>query len=258
MDYIQAIVLGIVQGITEFLPISSSAHLVIIPKVFGWDLQSLTFDIFVHSGTLLAIIYYYRDRLIKLTKGLFNKNPESINYLKNVIITTIPTGIIFLFAKDYLDNTFRSISVIVVTMSLGGILLIIADVYSKKLKHSKDITLLNAGFLGVGQGMSLIRGVSRSGMMLTVGLFLGIDRKKLLEYVFIGGIPVILAGLLLEGAIYIGNPSPESIGILFTGFLTAFLMGLLAINILTKFLNHNILIYSGIYRIVLAIVIWIM
>lgn len=256
MDYLQAIILGLVQGITEFLPISSSAHLVLVPKLFGWEQQSLTFDIFVHSGTLVAIIYFYRKRLQQLITGFIKREKESLDYFKFIVMTTIPTLGIFLFAKDYLESTLQSLSVIVVALFIGGILLILADIYSKRMNSKKKLDYLSSGMIGVGQGASLIRGVSRSGGMLIVGLFMKVERKQLLEYVFIASIPVILAGLFLEVINYTSNGSAESLGILFAGFLSAFAAGLGAINLLNIFLNKNILIYSGIYRIVLAILIW--
>ncbi len=189
MSLIQSVILGIIQGITEFLPVSSSAHLVIIPELFNWTEQSLLFDIVVHCGTLVAILTYYRTRIITILKGLFGKQKngrtEQINLVKYLIITTIPTVIAFLFAKDYLDNKLQSINVIIFSLIFWGILLIFAEIFSNKNKNTKPINAFSAGLIGTGQGMSLVRGVSRSGAMLTMGLFSGVERKQLVEYVFL-------------------------------------------------------------------------
>lgn len=255
MTILQSIILGIVQGITEFLPISSSAHLVLIPEFFNWSEHSLTFDIVAHSGTLLAILIYYRKRLVSIISSLFKHNKQS-KYLKlvvNLLLTTIPTVIIFFLLNDYIENVLGSTKVIQFTLLIGGLLLLIADIYHKKNNSDSQITHLSATFIGVGQGISLIRGVSRSGAMLTIGLFSKIERKKLVEYVFLASIPVISAGLILESIEYVNEPTGEGIAILFFGFICSFLSGIFAINLLNRLIDKNIIMFSAIYRIVLAL-----
>ena len=255
MTILQSIILGIVQGITEFLPISSSAHLILIPEFLSWSEHSLTFDIVAHSGTLLAIIIYYRERLLSIFISLLEQRSKSkySKLLINLLFTTIPTIIIYFLLNDYIENVLGSTEVIQFALIIGGILLLLADIYSKRTKSDDHISLVSASLIGVGQGVSLIRGVSRSGVMLTIGLFTKIERKILVEYVFLASIPVILAGLLLESIEYISNPTGEGVGILFFGFLSAFMSGLLAINLLNKLIDKNIILISAIYRIVLAL-----
>jgi len=256
MTIFQSIILGIVQGITEFLPISSSAHLVLVPELFNWGEHSLTFDIVAHAGTLLAIIIYYRKRLISIFKSLLKYRKES-KYSKliiNLILTTIPTVIIYFLLNDQIESTLGSTRIIQFTLIIGGILLLIADIYSKRKKETAQITPLSATLVGVGQGLSLIRGMSRSGTMLTLGLFFKIDRKKLVEYVFLASIPIISAGLFLKSIEYINNPTGEGIAILFFGFLSSFLSGIFAIKLLNKLIDRNIIMISAIYRIILALI----
>jgi len=264
MNAFQAIVLGLIQGITEFLPISSSAHLVIIPEVFGWQQQSLTFDIVAHAGSLSAILYYYRLRIKTLTAGLIGKirqpgkKDEQISkadkrLLLNIVIATIPTILIYLLARRYIENVFESINVIKYSLLIGGVLLILSDVYSKKIDKYLEINSKIAFLVGIGQGISLIRGVSRSGIMLTIGLFSRAKRKETLEFLFLASIPVIFSGLILELVQYVKDPTNEGILLLLLGFLTSALSGYFAITLLNKFINRNILIYSGIYRIFIAL-----
>jgi undecaprenyl-diphosphatase len=255
MTILQSLILGIVQGITEFLPISSSAHLVLVPEFFNWGEHSLTFDIVAHSGTLLAIVIYYRKRLLSIFNSLLKQKKESKykNLLINIILTTIPTVIIYFLLKDYIDDILGSTEVIQFTLIIGGVLLLIADIYSKKNTNHKKISYLSASLIGIGQGLSLIRGMSRSGTMLTIGLFSKIDRKQLLEYVFLASIPIISAGLLLKSIEYVNNPTGEGIAILFLGFISSFLSGLLAINLLNRLIDKNIILFSAIYRIVIAL-----
>ena len=255
MTIIQSIILGIVQGITEFLPISSSAHLLLVPEFFNWSKHSLTFDIVAHAGTLLAIIIYYRTRLISIVNSLLKHQNKSkyIKLVTNLILTTIPTVIIYFLLNDQIENILGSTKVIQFTLIIGGILLLVADIYSRRNKSTDEISSLTATLIGVGQGLSLIRGMSRSGTMLTIGLFFKTDRKKLVEYVFLASIPIISAGLLLKSVEYVNNPTGEGIAILFFGFLSSFLSGFFAIKLLNRLIDNNIIMISAIYRIILAL-----
>ena len=257
MNIVHAFILGIIQGITEFLPISSSAHLVLVPGLFNWPQQSLTFDIVVHAGSLMAILYYYREKIASIAKPLFtSKLPDqaSKKLIVNIIITSVPTALSFLLFKDYLDNTFSSLKVIPYTLFFGGILLICADSYSKKIKEHKSLNKKIAFLIGIGQGISLIRGISRSGASLTVGLFGGVKRKQLIEYVFLASIPVITAGLLLEMVLYLREPTPENGSAITVGLLSSAASSYFAIKLLNAFLARNIIFLSGVYRIVLALI----
>lgn len=268
MTEFQAIILGLIQGVTEFLPISSSAHLVIVPKIFGWQQQSLTFDIVAHAGSLLAIIYYYRNKIKSLIKSIFSKidlrdkrerqgqNDDDKRLLLNIVLATIPTVAIYLIVRRYLENTFESLDVIKYSLLIGGIFLILADIYNKKLSKYIEIKPVTALLVGVGQGISLIRGVSRSGAMLTIGLFSKSRREKMVEFILLASIPIILGGLVLESFQYTNQPTNESVTVLVLGFLTSALSGYLAIMLLNKFINRNILVYSGIYRIFVALLIF--
>lgn len=270
MTELQAITLGLIQGITEFLPISSSAHLVIIPEVFGWQQQSLTFDIVAHAGSLVAIVYYYRNKIKALIKSVFSKNAlrdqgeqqgrkdSDRRLLLNILLATIPTVIIYLLVRKYLENTFESLEVIKYSLLIGGIFLILADVYNKKLSKYIEIKPVTALLVGVGQGISLIRGVSRSGAMLTIGLFSKSRREEMVEFILLASIPIILGGLVLESFQYASDPTGESVIVLLLGFVTSAVSGYFAITMLNKFIHHNILIYSGIYRIVLALLIFVL
>lgn len=260
MSIFQAIILGVVQGITEFLPVSSSAHLVIIPEIFNWEQQSLTFDIFAHAGTLVAIVLYYRKRLISIVNSTFKfgrkEGREERMLILNILLAAVPTVIIYFFVRKYLENWFENLEVIKFSLLFVGVLLILADLYSRKLSNYKKISPMTAILLGIGQGVSLIRGVSRSGAMLTIGLFAKAKRTELIEFILLASIPVILGGLLIEWVDYLQHTPTESAAVLIIGLTTSALSGYFAILLLNKFISKNLLIYSGIYRILIALVIF--
>lgn len=262
MTYFQAIILGLTQGMTEFLPVSSSAHLVIVPEILNWKQHSLTFDIIVHLGTLIAITSFYKSRIKNLMKSFFNK--QDVDHVKNknlvihILLSTIFTFIIFIVVHQYIRNVLGSLEVIKYTLILGGILLILSDLFNRKINKHLSLNKKIAIFIGIGQGMSLIRGMSRSGLMLTFGLFSKVKREELMEFIFLSSIPIILGGLILELSKFETHVINESFGVLLLGLITSATSGYLAITLLNKFLHKNILYYSGVYRIILGIVIFLL
>ncbi len=202
MELFQIFILAFVQGITEFLPISSSAHLILIPVIAGWSDQGLAFDVAVHVGTLSAVVLYFRKELLNMTVAWINSlthrksTPES-NLAWAVIFGTIPAGLAGLLLKDLAETSFRSPLIIAATTILFGLLLWYSDAKGKRNRDEYSLTLSDIVFIGLAQAIALIPGTSRSGITITAALLLGFTREAAARYSFLLSIPLIAAGGLL-------------------------------------------------------------
>jgi len=199
LDIIQAIILAIIQGLTEFLPISSSGHLILMPKLFGWADQGLAFDVAVHVGTLLAVVFYFRDDMriflawIKsFSKALPEQHKSDAKLAWGVLLGTIPAGLIGLFLNDYIEANFRSILVIAITTIGFGLLLWWADVKGKRARALHELNWRDVGLIGCAQALALIPGTSRSGITMTAALMSGLNRQAAARFSFLLSIPVII------------------------------------------------------------------
>jgi len=264
MNIIQSIILGIIQGLTEFLPISSSGHLIVLPKIFGWQDQGLAFDIFLHLGTLLAVLFFFRRDWLKIFKAIiFRKRNE---YKKNrklalvIIIGIIPAVCLGFFLNDLIGNQLRLPLVVGINLIFWGIVLGIADWRTKKQKNAinneKNISYSKVLIIGLFQAISLIPGGSRSGLSITGGLFAGLNRKTAVRFSFLMSAPLILGAGLFEG-IKIFNGSTMNINWLnfFFGFFAALLSGILAIRLIIYLAERKSFMPFVIYRIILGILI---
>ena len=202
MTLFEIIMLAIIQGVNEFLPISSSAHLILPSALLGWDKQGLAVDVAVHVGSLLAVMIYFRTEIINmagawLTRG-FTKNQNTDSKLAwYVILATIPAIIVGLVLKDWIETNARATLVIAGTTIIFGLLLWYADKTAKHTQKLEKMTLSQALMIGVAQVLALIPGTSRSGITMTAGLMLGLDRESCARFSFLLSIPVILgAGTL--------------------------------------------------------------
>jgi Uncharacterized bacitracin resistance protein len=172
MDLIQALILAIIQGLTEFLPVSSSAHLILISKIVGWDDQGLLFDIALHFGTLLAVLIYFKDELYQMIEDPLRNRGKNImqSDLMILIIATLPVVIAGGIFNDWIESNLRSSNVIALTSIIFGFLLLASDKFSS---GGKNLTLQIGLLIGLAQIPALIPGVSRSGITITMGLFMG-------------------------------------------------------------------------------------
>jgi undecaprenyl-diphosphatase len=253
-----AFVLGLVQGLGEFLPISSSAHLIITPWLFKWPDPGLGFDIALHWGTLLAVLVYFRTDVWNLIKGFFHSLFKSTRDFQNniyqklswlLIIATVPGAIIGKLLEAKAESAFRSPLIIVFTMSIFGVILFLADKLGSKLKNLDRITPTNALWLGISQALAVIPGVSRSGATITLGLFLGFKRADAARFSFLMSMPIIF-GAGLVSIKHFGDGATH--GELAVGFITAAVFGFLAIKYLIKYLGrHDYKIFFW-YRLVFA------
>ena len=197
MDILQSVLLAVVQGITEFIPISSSAHLVIASKLFNFEVQNIAFDIVLHVATLLAVIVYFARDIVRFASAcIFRSECEEREYAYAIIFGTLPIIVVGFFAYQNID-IFRTPFIISIALIISGVALIIAD-YAAKKGLVKEVPMLQRGFgVGLFQVLALIPGVSRSGITIAAGRAFGFSRKEAIKFSFMLSIPTIFAALIL-------------------------------------------------------------
>ena len=251
------IILSLIQGITEFLPISSSAHLIIIPEFFLNIDSSRGFDVSLHFGSLLAVIYYLKKDLIKIILDtiFLKKDNEGFIILKNLIISTIPVIIVGFLVHINNFDIIRSLEVIGWTTLIFGILLGIADRNLKVIKFFKNLNLKDALAIGIAQTLAIIPGTSRSGIVITAGLWMGFSRFDASKYSLLLSIPVIIAAtslesinLFIEKGFFFNNE-------MIMGIILSFCVALITIRLFMKWINKASLKIFVVYRIMLGILI---
>ncbi len=256
MDLIQIIVLALVQGLSEFLPISSSAHLILVPKLLNWQDQGLAFDVAVHIGTLIAVVYYFRNDLITIIRDFFLSLQKrelvgESNIAWAVLIATIPAGLVGLLFKDYIEIYLRSPLVIASTTIIFGLVLYLADRKSGQ-KSELKITLKDALFIGFSQALALIPGTSRSGITITMALFLGYSKQAAAKFSFLLSIPIILLAGGLKALDLIKSKIEVDWFSLGLGILLSFLSAYLCIYLFLKFIEKAGMLPFVIYRLLLG------
>lgn len=244
-DIFKAVILGIVQGVTEFFPVSSTAHLILLPWVFGWtgEMNTLAFDVALHAGTLLALLLcFYKDWLEMLLRDR--------KMLLIILLATVPAGLIGALLHKTIEHTLRSPLVIALSTTVFGVLMLAAEKYGSK--QQERASLRDALFIGFAQAIALIPGVSRSGITITAGLFRNFTRESAARFSFLLSTPIIGGATLLEGRKLLKNPADHNVNLFIVGFITAFIAGFLAIKFLLSFLKKHPLNAFVYYRFVLA------
>jgi undecaprenyl-diphosphatase len=264
MSSIQAIVLGAVQGLTEFLPISSSAHLILVPWFLGWQDQGLTFDVVLHAGTLVAILSYFWKDWYGMLRGLLNWRSKTLTKVDAaesrlffyVVCGTIPAALAGFFAEKAVETTLRSPFVLSFTMIGVAVLLWVAEKTAKLKKGLSELALPDALSIGTAQALALIPGTSRSGITITAGLFLGFTRETAARFSFLLSAPII-AGAGLKKTLELRHEGFHHMQQfpLLLGFLSSLVVGYLTIKFLMSFLQKNSLFIFVCYRILLGMVI---
>ena len=258
MDWYQALILGIIQGITEFLPISSSAHLILLPKLTDLPDQGLLFDVVVHMGTLLGVILYYQKTIANILYHFFTKNPNTNHYAKlgwGVLLGTIPVGVAGFLFKDMIETDFRSTEVIAyATIGFGLFLYLASYFHSRARYHSEYISLLQMIFIGMFQALALIPGTSRSGITITAGLLLGLHLKTLTQFAFLLSIPVIILSLGLLSFESLSTDLSTDWLILVVGFGASFFSALLVLALFIKLIETIGMLPFVVYRVILGLV----
>lgn len=251
MDWIQALILGIIQGLTEYLPVSSSGHLAIGAALFGIDgSENLAFTVAVHVATVLSTLVILWREISWIFKGLFKfENNAETQYVINILISMIPIGIVGLFFKDYVEQIFGSGLLIVGCCLLMTAALLIFSFYAKP-RIKDTISKKDALIIGMAQALAVLPGLSRSGSTIATGLLLGNKKERLAQFSFLMVIPPILGEALfdiikaIKGQEVFGGIEPLP---LIVGFLAAFISGCLACKLMISIVKRGKLVYFGIY-----------
>ncbi len=262
----QALVMGIVQGLTEFLPISSSGHLILVPYLFGWDdpfIDSLAFSVVLHGGTLLALLVYFREDWLRLVPaGLaairdrsFRGDPERrLAWL--LVASTIPAAIVGVLFNDIIEQNVRQAGLVAVMLVLGGVILWLADRWGARAHSIDQLTFRGALGIGLAQALALIPGVSRSGISISAALFAGLNRTDAVRFSFLMATPVVAGAFAFEGLKLVrGDVAGVETGPLIVGVVSAFVSGILAIEVLLRYVRTRSFNVFVVYRLALAVVV---
>lgn len=250
----EVIVLGLVQGLTEFIPISSSGHLVVAQALLGHKSDHLFLEA-INIGTFLALLVYFFPRIVQILKDIIQG--KDFLLARNIVITSIPAGIVGYLLADFIDASpfFGSLYVVVATLVLVGAVMIVIEKLPKlsPVEKGQKLSGWRAFLIGVAQMAALVPGVSRSGSTIVTGRLMGLSAKEAAEYSFLASLP-IMAGVTLKVFLDNSNYITENAGILVVGNLVAFVSGLLSVGFLMRYLSRHSLAVFGWYRIGLAAV----
>lgn len=261
MDLIQIIVLALVQGLTEFLPVSSSAHLILVPIISGWQDQGLVFDVAVHVGTLSAVVLYFNKELTRMTRSWFASVTgkgldQDAKLAWAVLLGTIPVGLAGLIFKDFIAEHLRSAFVIATATLVFALALWWSDVYGRRQRNEYSIGWKDVLIIGLAQAFALIPGTSRSGVTMTAGLMVGLDRQASARFSFLLSIPVIVLAGGLETLEYLKHADVTDMLPLLSGALISGISAYFCIHFFLKLLAHIGMLPFVIYRIVLALLLY--
>src|SRR5271166_439617 len=248
----QAIILGIVQGLTEFLPVSSSAHLILVPWLLRWQDPGLAFDVALHLGTLLALLAFYWREWLDMGLSLASGNPLPRRLLFLLIIASVPGAIIGILLEKQAETIFRSPLLIAATMATLGLFLWAADAFGSEKRKIDDLNVLDALLIGLSQALAIIPGVSRSGATITTARILGVERADAANFSFLMATPIIAGAGLLEAHKAFHAGLTAQLG---WGFTASAVFGLIAIAGLLQFVKTHSYRSFAIYRIGLAILV---
>lgn len=265
MSIFHAIIFGIVQGITEFLPISSTAHIVITQLILGTPFPGLAFEIYLHIASILAVVIYFRKDLIAVVVGFFSyfktrstENRVHFLFALYIVLATLLTGGLGVLLKDFVEDTMKTPAFIAVALFVTGLGLVFIERFHRYgSRTEKDMTFVDAIIVGLAQTLAVLPGISRSGATLIAALLCGLQRDTAVRYSFLLVIPVILGSTVLA----IGDVSQEvfaAIGApaLIVSFITTFIFSWLGIVLLIDFLKRSKLIYFAVYCFVVAILVF--
>lgn len=255
---LRAFVLGITQSLAEFLPISSSAHLILLPLFFGWEDQGLPMDVALHLGTLFSVLLYFRADVVALAKGAFEMmrgrlNTENARFSAKLIIAVLPILFVGFFAGDAVAENFRSPRLIAVVMILFGVFLYVADRFGSKRFAVSDLTFGKALLIGLAQVLAIVPGVSRSGVTISAARLLGVRREEAARFSMLLSVPTIgAAGGYGALQMILSSSAGESPDVILFGMLVSFAGGLGAVWFLMKWVKKASFALFAVYRILLG------
>ncbi|MBE6188163.1 MAG: undecaprenyl-diphosphate phosphatase [Rikenellaceae bacterium] len=255
MDTLQAIILGVVQGLTEFLPVSSSGHLQLANEILGTDLNpesNLTFSLTLHAATVLSTIVILWAEIWKLLKGIFSRTFTAEQaYVLKIVISMIPVGIVGIFFKDYIEAAFSSIAVVGVMLLVTAALLTFA--YYAKPRQKEELSYRDAFIIGLAQAVAVLPGLSRSGYTIATGLLLGNKKESVAQFSFLMVLPPILGNALLDCLKGDFGGGVETLPLV-AGFVTAFITGCIACKWMIDIVKRGKLIWFAVYCAIAGVV----
>jgi len=257
MTWLHVVVLAIVQGLTEFLPISSSGHLVLVPSAAGWGDQGLAFDVAVHFGSLLAVCAFFRKDIIALLRGATQvmkfdlRTPESHVALA-LAVGTVPAALAGLAFAGWIEANLRSPAVIVFTLAGYGVVMALVDRFGRRDRIIASLTMRDAVIIGCAQALALVPGTSRSGVTISAGRLLGFDRHDAARFSFLLSVPVIFLATIYEMGGLIINGEPVAWTQLVVGAIVAAIVAYASIDFFMRFVSRIGLLPFAVYRLVLA------
>jgi undecaprenyl-diphosphatase len=264
---IQALIMGLVQGLTEFIPVSSSGHLILVPWLFGWKdpfIDSVLFTVILHMGTLLALLVYFRrDWITLIPAGLATIRDRSFKSDDNrkmawlIAVATIPAIAVGPLFESKLADLVREPAPVAAMLCVGAAILWLSDRWGTKLREMGSLTFVNAFGIGVAQALALVPGISRSGISISAGLFLGLKREAAARFSFLMATPVVAgAGVWEARKLFTGEAGVHpSTNLVVIGFVAAAISGLLAIHFMLEFLRRRPVTLFVVYRVVAAAVV---
>jgi undecaprenyl-diphosphatase len=260
---LQAALLGIVQGLTEFLPVSSSAHLILARLFFGFDGDKfgLAFDVACHVGTLIAVLIYFRTdiaRMIAALPRLFDRRDAEARLIWLIVVGTIPAVVVGLLFKHQIEDHLRTPAIAAAMLAAGALLFFAAEAVGGKTRPEASLTLGEALLIGCAQAIALIPGVSRSGATITVALFLGLRRAEAARFIFLLAIPAILGAAASEAPKLLKTGLGDTAPLFLIGIVSSAIVGYAAVKFFIRYLgNHSLAVFAW-YRLALsaATVIW--
>jgi len=263
MENVQILLLALVQGITEFLPISSSAHLILAPKLFGFRDQGLAFDVAVHLGSLIAVIGYFRAELLLICRDLLRslgptgKATDNSHMGWMMILSTMPIMILGLALKSFVEEHMRTALMIAVPTIIFALLLYWYDIKGRKQRHESSIVWKDALVIGLFQALAIFPGTSRSGITITAGLMLGLSREAASRFSFLLAVPTILmSGTLVTYDLLI-SAAPIVWNELIAGVALSFVAAYLCIHLFLRFIERCGMLPFVVYRLILGVILFV-
>jgi len=256
----EAALLGVVQGLTEFLPISSSAHLILARAAFGWEAGEfgLAFDVACHVGTLMAIVIFFRQdiatMIVAVPAAFRGSQDEHARLLRSIAIGTVPIALVGLFFADLITSALRTAGVAAGALAVGAVVMLVAERIRSRSRKETTLTGAEAFWLGLAQAAALIPGVSRSGAVLTVAMLFGVRRERAARFSFLLGIPAIMAAAGRESLSLaaVGLPGGGDPGLFLIGIVSSAVVGYLTVKYFIQYLGaHSLDVFSA-YRLMLA------
>lgn len=248
ISYIEAIIYSIVQGITEWLPISSSGHLAILHELFGDG--GVSYDVFLHLASILAIIFVFREDILNI---FYINNKENQRLIVFLLVCIVPIGIVGVFFSDIIGHFFENILSVGVFFILSGLLIVSTKYVKNQKKLKKDVGLIDSMIIGLFQAFAILPGISRSGSTISSGLLLGVNKEKVIKFSFLMAIPLIMGAFLLEyDSLVMSN---INLNVLLVSFIVTFVVSLISINVLIKIINNGKFYMFGYYNLIVGLTI---